>query len=96
MQFRPLHDRVVVRRIESEEKTAAASSFPTPRRKSPSRRDHRRRPRRLNEKGERVPIDLKAGDRVPVRQVVRHRGQARRAGPLDHEGGGYSRRPGET
>jgi len=41
-----------------------------------------------------LPIDLKAGDRV-LFAVVRHRGQARRAGPLDHEGGGYSRRPGE-
>ena len=34
MQFRPLHDRVLVRRIEAEEKSAAASSFPTRRRRS--------------------------------------------------------------
>ena len=34
MHFRPLHDRVVVRRIDAEEKPPAASSFRTPQRKS--------------------------------------------------------------
>jgi hypothetical protein len=33
-RFRPLHDRVVVKRIDAEEKTKAASSFPTAPRKS--------------------------------------------------------------
>ena len=37
MKFRPLHDRVVVKRIDAEEKTLAASSFPTVPRKSPRR-----------------------------------------------------------
>ena len=37
MKFRPLHDRVVVKRIDAEEKTRAASSFRTPPRKSPPR-----------------------------------------------------------
>jgi co-chaperonin GroES (HSP10) len=38
MKFRPLHDRVVVKRIDAEEKTAAAaSSFPTPPKRSPRR-----------------------------------------------------------
>ena len=39
--FRPLHDRVVVRRVESEEKTKAGSSSPIPRGKAAGRRDHR-------------------------------------------------------
>ena len=34
MQFRPLHDRVLVRRIETERNPPAASSFPTRRRRS--------------------------------------------------------------
>ena len=34
MHFRPLHDRVLVRRIDAEEKPPAASSFPTPQRRS--------------------------------------------------------------
>ena len=37
MKFRPLHDRVVLRRIEEDERTRAASSFPTLPRKSHSR-----------------------------------------------------------
>jgi co-chaperonin GroES (HSP10) len=34
MHCRPLHDRVLVRRIDAEEKPPAASSFPTPQRRS--------------------------------------------------------------
>ena len=34
MKFRPLHDRVVVQRMESEQKTAVVLSFPTRRKKS--------------------------------------------------------------
>jgi co-chaperonin GroES (HSP10) len=37
MKFRPLHDRVVVKRIEADEKTAGASSSPTPPRRSRSK-----------------------------------------------------------
>ena len=37
MKFRPLHDRVVVKRIEAEAKRPVASSFPIPPRKSRSR-----------------------------------------------------------
>ena len=37
MKFRPLHDRVVIRRLEGEEKTKGGSSFPTPPRKSRKR-----------------------------------------------------------
>jgi co-chaperonin GroES (HSP10) len=37
MKFRPLHDRVVIRRIEAEEKPPGASSSPTPLKKSHSK-----------------------------------------------------------
>jgi chaperonin GroES len=37
MKFRPLHDRVVVKRIDAEDKTAGGSSFRTVPRKSPRR-----------------------------------------------------------
>jgi len=37
MKFRPLHDRVVVKRIDAEERQLAASSFRTPPRKNPRR-----------------------------------------------------------
>jgi len=63
--FRPLHDRVVVRRVESEEKTAGGIIIPDTAKEKPSEgevisvgsgaRD---------ESGKLVPLDVKAGDRV--------------------------------
>jgi len=46
MTFRPLHDRVVVKRLEGEEKTKGGIIIPTAPRKNPRRQNHRRRPRR--------------------------------------------------
>ena len=39
-----------------------------------------------DESGKLIPIDVKAGDTDPVRQMVGHRGQDRRRGIPDHEG----------
>jgi len=63
MKFRPLHDRVVVKRIDAEDKTAGASSFRTVPRKSPPGEitASARWPRRSWQAD---PIDLKVGDRV--------------------------------
>src|SRR6266550_2105049 len=65
MQFRPLHDRVVVKRIEAEEKSAGGIIIPDTAKEKPQQgeviavgsggRD---------EAGKLIPIDLKAGDRV--------------------------------
>ena len=47
MKFRPLHDRVVVKRIDAEEKTAGGIIIPDTAKEKPSAgRDRRRRPRR--------------------------------------------------
>ncbi len=47
MKFRPLHDRVVVKRIEGEEKTAGGIIIPdTAKEKPHGGRSRRRRPRR--------------------------------------------------
>jgi len=65
MKFRPLHDRVLVRRVEQEEKTAGGIIIPDTAQEKPSegeivaagtgaRRDD----------GTIVPLDVKAGDRV--------------------------------
>ena len=65
MHFRPLHDRVVVRRIESEEKTAGGIIIPDTAKEKPQQGEIIAvGPGARNEKGERIPIDLKAGDRV--------------------------------
>ena len=65
MSFTPLHDRVVVRRLESEEKTAGGLIIPDSAKEKPAEgevvsvgagaRD---------ESGNRVPMDIKAGDKV--------------------------------
>ncbi|OKL42455.1 co-chaperone GroES [Pseudovibrio exalbescens] len=65
MKFRPLHDRVVVRRLESEEKTAGGIIIPDTAKEKPqegeilavgagSRKDN----------GELIALDVKVGDRV--------------------------------
>ncbi|MBO6890580.1 MAG: co-chaperone GroES [Roseibium sp.] len=65
MAFRPLHDRVVVRRVDSEEKTAGGIIIPDTAKEKPqegeiiavgtgARKDS----------GELIPLDVKAGDRV--------------------------------
>ena len=65
MKFRPLHDRVVVRRLEADEKTAGGIIIPDTAKEKPMEgeviavgagaRD---------EAGKLVPLDVKAGDRV--------------------------------
>lgn len=65
MEFRPLHDRVLVRRVESEEKTAGGLIIPETAKEKPQEgevvsvgegaRD---------DSGNRVALDVKAGDRI--------------------------------
>ncbi|GIL40970.1 co-chaperone GroES [Roseiterribacter gracilis] len=65
MKFRPLHDRVLVRRIESEEKTRGGIIIPDTAKEKPQEgevvavgagaRD---------ESGKLIPLDVKAGDRI--------------------------------
>ncbi|ODP37014.1 co-chaperone GroES [Sphingomonas turrisvirgatae] len=65
MNFRPLHDRVLVRRVEAEAKTAGGIIIPDTAQEKPQEgevvavgegtRD---------EDGDRIPLDVKAGDRI--------------------------------
>jgi len=65
MQFRPLHDRVVVRRVDAEEKTAGGIIIPDTAKEKPQEGEVVAvGPGSRNEKGELVAIDLKPGDRV--------------------------------
>ena len=65
MNFRPLHDRVVVRRIEAEEKTAGGIIIPDTVKEKPQEGEVvAAGPGARNEKGELVALDLKAGDRI--------------------------------
>ncbi len=65
MQFRPLHDRVVVRRIDADEKTAGGIIIPDTAQEKPMQGEVLAvGPGARNEHGQLVPIDLKPGDRV--------------------------------
>ena len=65
MAFRPLHDRVLVRRVEAEEKTAGGIIIPDTAKEKPQEGEVISvGPGTLNDKGELRPLDVKAGDRV--------------------------------
>jgi chaperonin GroES len=65
MRFRPLHDRVVVKRVEQEEKTKGGIIIPDTAKEKPQEGEVIAvGPGARNEKGEIVPLDVKAGDRV--------------------------------
>ena len=65
MKFRPLHDRVVVRRIESDERTAGGIIIPDTAKEKPQEGEVIAvGPGARNDKGEVVALDLKAGDRI--------------------------------
>jgi chaperonin GroES len=65
MNFRPLHDRVVVRRITAEEKTAGGIIIPDTAKEKPMEGEIIAvGPGGRNEQGQLVPLDVKAGDRV--------------------------------
>jgi chaperonin GroES len=65
MHFRPLHDRVVVRRLDAEEKTAGGIIIPDTAKEKPQEGEIvAAGSGARNEKGELVPLDVKAGDRV--------------------------------
>ena len=65
MAFRPLHDRVLVRRIEAEEKTAGGIIIPDSAKEKPSEGEIVAiGPGGRDEAGKLIPIDLKVGDTV--------------------------------
>ena len=65
MHFRPLHDRVLVRRIDAEEKTAGGIIIPDTAKEKPQEGEIvAAGPGARNEQGQLVPLDVKPGDRV--------------------------------
>ncbi|CDG34088.1 co-chaperone GroES [Parasaccharibacter sp. TMW2.1882] len=64
-KFRPLHDRVVVRRLDGEEKTAGGIIIPETAKEKPMEGEVLAvGSGARNEQGQVVPLDVKAGDRV--------------------------------
>src|SRR4051794_20361277 len=65
MRFRPLHDRVVARRIEGEEKTRGGIIIPDTAKEKPQEGEVVAvGPGARDESGKLIPIELKAGDRI--------------------------------
>ena len=65
MQFRPLHDRVVVRRLESEEKTKGGIIIPDTAKEKPQEGEVIAvGPGARDERGEIQRLDVRPGDRV--------------------------------
>jgi chaperonin GroES len=65
LKFRPLHDRVVVRRIDAEDKTKGGIIIPDTAKEKPQEGEVVAvGPGGRDETGKLIPVDLKAGDRV--------------------------------
>jgi chaperonin GroES len=65
MKFRPLHDRVLVRRVDQLEKTAGGIIIPDTAKEKPQEGEVIAAGAGLkNEEGKLTPLDVKAGDRI--------------------------------
>jgi chaperonin GroES len=65
MKFRPLHDRVVVRRVEEDTKTAGGIIIPDSAQEKPQQGEIiAAGPGARNEEGKIVPLDVKKGDKI--------------------------------
>ncbi len=67
MNIRPLHDRVVVKRIEQEEQVQGGIIIPDTAKEKPQEAEVVAvGPGKLKDGGDRMPVDVAAGDRVLV------------------------------
>ena len=65
MKFRPLHDRVVVRRLEGEEKSKGGIIIPDTAKEKPQEGEIIAvGPGARDETGKLIPLDVKTGDRI--------------------------------
>jgi len=67
MKLKPLNDRVLVLRIEEEEKTAGGIVIPdTAKEKPQEAKVVAVGPGKLNDEGKRIPMEVKEGDRILI------------------------------
>ena len=87
LKFRPLHDRVVVKRIDAEEKSKGGIIIPDTVKEKPSQGEIIAvGPGGRDETGKLIPIDVKIGDQVLFGKWSGTEVKTRRRGPPDHEG----------
>ena len=93
MKIRPLQDRVIVKRVEEEEKTKGGIIIPDTAKEKPIEgKVIAVGNGKVLEDGKVRPLDVKAGDRILFTQVRRHRDQDRRRGAPHHARGRHPRR----
>ena len=79
-KIRPLHDKVLVERLSSLEKTAGGIVLPDTAKEKPTEgRIVAVGAGKTSDKGDRVPLSVKPGDRVLFGTLRRHHDQGRRA-----------------
>ena len=67
MNIRPLHDRVVVKRIETQEQIRGGIIIPDTAKEKPQEAEVVAvGPGKINDEGKRAPMDVKAGDRILI------------------------------
>lgn len=67
MKFRPLHDRILVKRIEAEEKTKGGIIIPETGKEKPGEaKVIAVGPGRIKDDGKRIGMDIKKGDRILI------------------------------
>ncbi|HTP83168.1 MAG TPA: co-chaperone GroES [Alphaproteobacteria bacterium] len=65
MKFRPLHDRVLVKALEGEEKTKGGIIIPDTAKEKPQEGEVIAvGPGKLDEHGKRIPLEVKVGDKI--------------------------------
>ena len=65
MKFRPLHDRIVVKRVDAEEKTKGGIIIPDTAKEKPQEGEVTAvGPGTRDESGKLIPLDVKVGDRI--------------------------------
>ena len=67
----PLHDRVLVKRLEAKETAQAGIIIPDTAKEKPQEGEVMAVGAGKIEKGKRIPLDVKVGDRISVRQIHR-------------------------
>ena len=67
MKFRPLQDRILVRRTEAEEKSAGGIIIPDTAKEKPQQAEVIAvGPGKFNDEGKRSPVDVKQGDKILI------------------------------
>ena len=95
MSVRPLHDRIIVQRIEEGEQKIGGIIIPDSAKEKPQQGKVKCvGAGKMKDDGKRIPLDVKEGDTDPLRQVLRSGDQDRRRRVPDHargRGPGHSR-----